>query len=81
MRLKILETLLKAFPEASIEVVDESDRHRGHPGNTLGANSHFCVTIKCNTLRLESRLVRHQRVYDALKDIMLQIHALTINFE
>lgn len=80
MRLKILETLQKAFPGATIEVIDESHLHEGHSGNIMNGESHFRVIINCNTLNADPLIKRHRRVHEALKDIMPRIHALSISF-
>jgi hypothetical protein len=39
----IAEKLTKAFAPASLDVVDESDRHTGHAGHRGGGETHFRV--------------------------------------
>ena len=62
-----------------LDVVDDSERHRGHAGYQEGGESHFNVTISSEKLDGLSRIARHRAVHDALgKDLMGEIHALAI---
>ena len=62
----------------SIEIVDESHLHIGHPGASMGGG-HFHVTIVSEKFKGLSTLARHRLIYDALGDAMqTEIHALTI---
>lgn len=65
----------------AIEIVDESEAHRGHAGFREGGESHFAVSISAAGLDGLSRLERHRAVHAALgADIMGRIHALRISF-
>ena len=69
-----------AFAPERLEVVDESESHRGHAGYQEGGESHFRVTISGPAFRGLSRLERHRAVHQALgKDIMGRIHALALD--
>ena len=62
----------------SIEVVDESHLHIGHPGAASGGG-HFHVTIVAQNFEGLPTLARHRLIYDALGDAMqTEIHALSI---
>jgi BolA protein len=67
-----------AFPEAAIEVIDDSHLHAGHAGAQGGAG-HFTVNIAWPGFAGKLPLARHRLVYDALADwIPDRIHALSI---
>jgi BolA protein len=71
--------LRNALTIDSIEIVDESDLHIGHPGAASGGG-HFHVTIVAENFDGLSTLARHRLVYAALGDAMqAEIHALSIN--
>lgn len=75
-----IETRLRdAFAPRVLEVVDESERHRGHAGYREGGESHFRVTIESEAFAGQSRIARHRAVHDALgKDLVSRIHALAL---
>jgi BolA family transcriptional regulator, general stress-responsive regulator len=67
-----------AFPQAFIEVVDDSHLHAGHAGAAGGAG-HFTVKIVSDRFAGRSALARHRLVYDAVYDWMPhRVHALVI---
>ncbi len=71
--------LTAAFPEAAIEVIDESHLHVGHAGAAGGAG-HYRVAIRSARFAGKLPVARHRLVYDCLQDWMPQrIHALTID--
>lgn len=75
---EIRQRLEAAFPDAQIEVVDDSHRHAGHPGAAGGAG-HFNVRILSRRFQDLRTIGRHRLVYDALGDWMpTRIHALSI---
>ncbi len=74
----IERTLREALQADSVEVDDESHRHRGHPGAASGGG-HFRVCVVSERFRDLPRVKRHRIVYDALADGMGDaIHALAI---
>jgi len=74
----IRERLEQAFEPDSLEVVDESHLHVGHPGARDG-RGHFRVRIGSDRLTALTRLAQHRAVYDAMGGLMQSdIHALTI---
>jgi BolA protein len=76
---KIEERLRAAFQPRVLEVVDESERHRGHAGYPEGGESHFKVTIEGDAFAGLSRIARHRAVHEALgRDLVAQIHALAL---
>jgi len=63
-----------------IELVDESEAHRGHAGYREGGNTHWRLTIVAPAFAGKPTVARHRMVYQALGDLMQHpIHALAIN--
>lgn len=76
---KIRSRLEEAFAPRVLEVVDESERHRGHAGYQEGGESHFQVTIESEKFKGLSRIARHRAVHEALgRDLVSEIHALRL---
>ena len=78
MRAKLDE----AFQPDLLEIVDESERHRGHAGYQEGGQSHFQVRIKAAAFGPMSRIERHRAVHAALGgELVGRIHALALKIE
>ncbi|MGI3184842.1 BolA family protein [Nioella aestuarii] len=76
---KIRDRLERAFAPGHLEVIDESESHRGHAGYQDGGESHFRVVIGADALVPLSRIARHRAVHQAIgKDLMNEIHALSV---
>lgn len=74
----IRERLEHNLKPESLEIVDESHLHVGHPGARDG-RGHFRVIIVSDLFAGLPRLARHRRVYAALGELMqTEIHALNI---
>jgi BolA protein len=74
----IRQRLSEALAPDYLEIVDESEQHRGHPGAARGGG-HYRVIIVSPHFEGQSLLARHRLVYAALGDAMRQeIHALSI---
>ncbi len=70
--------LAAAFPQAAIEVVNQSENHRGHAGYVDG-ETHYLVRLKAPELMQMNRVARQRAVYKALgEDLMGRIHALAL---
>lgn len=76
---EIREKLQAAFDPTELEVVDDSESHRGHAGFQEGGESHFNVRIVANVFGPMSRVARHRAVHKALGDITGRIHALALD--
>lgn len=75
----IRRKLERAFAPAEVEVVDESELHRGHQGWREGGGTHFRVRIISEAFAGKSRLARHRLVHAALdRELANDIHALAI---
>ena len=74
--------LEEALSPSNLEIIDESERHRGHAGYQEGGQSHFRVRIAAPAFDGMSRIARHRAVHDALgPDLVGRIHALAIKIE
>lgn len=70
--------LLSRFPDARLNVLDDSHLHAGHAGAAGGAG-HFTVEIVSGEFTGLARVARHRLVYDAVADWMPhRIHALIV---
>lgn len=79
---EIREKLEQEFAPRSLEVVDESEQHRGHAGYQEGGQSHFRIKIGAEKFADMSRLARHRAVHNALgADLISRIHALALDIE
>jgi BolA protein len=75
----ITAKLGEAFAPASLDVIDESDRHVGHAGYRAGGETHFRIHIVSEAFRGKSRLERHRMIYNTLADeLKAGVHALAI---
>jgi BolA protein len=79
---EIRTRLEAAFRPSRLDVVDESERHRGHAGYREGGESHFRVTIAAPAFGDMSRIERHRAVHEALgRELVGRIHALALKIE
>ena len=75
---EIRTRLEAAFAPEALEVINESEKHRGHGGYSDG-ESHFRVVIKALAFKDMSRVARHRAVHKALgADLVGRIHALAL---
>lgn len=79
---EIRTRLEDAFSPDALEVVDESERHRGHAGYQAGGESHFRVVIRAPVFGPMSRIDRHRAVHEALgTELCGAIHALSLDID
>ena len=77
---RITELLEAAFSPLTVNVVDESDRHKGHAGARPEGETHFRVRIVAEAFRGKSRVAAHRMVHTALKsEFERGLHALAID--
>lgn len=70
-------TLLTRFPDATLEIIDDSAAHHGHPGH--GGAAHLRLKIASTVFDGLSLVQQHRLIYDALAAFMgARIHALQI---
>ena len=79
MQDQIQKKLEAAFSPDMLEVLDESEQHRGHAGWREGGESHFRVRMVSTAFEGETRIARQRAVNRALADeLKSQIHALAM---
>ncbi|MFN7269797.1 MAG: BolA family protein [Cereibacter sp.] len=71
--------LTAAFAPTVLQIVDESDQHRGHGGWREEGESHFRVVIVSSAFAAMGRIDRHRAVHAALgPGLVGRIHALAL---
>ncbi|MFK7838089.1 MAG: BolA family protein [Sulfitobacter sp.] len=79
---EIEDRLNAAFHPRELEVVDDSESHRGHSGFQEGGESHFNVRIRSEVFKGQSRVARHRAVHAALGAYLIgRIHALALDLD
>lgn len=82
VRDEINNRLAAAFAPTRLEVVDDSESHRGHSGYQEGGQSHFNVLIRSAAFGGQSRVARHRAVHAALgPELISRIHALALDID
>ena len=77
---QITEKLQQAFAPLSLEVVNDSGRHRGHAGSPGTEESHFTIKVVSASFAGKSLLERHRMVNDVLaEELKGPVHALAIS--
>ncbi len=76
---RIEAALLAELAPTYLNVVDESERHRGHGGWREGGETHFAVEVVSSAFGGKSRVARQRLVMDALKaEFETGLHALSV---
>lgn len=76
---EMLRRLDSALSPSLVELVDDSEKHRGHGGHNPEGESHFTLRIESAAFAGKSRVERQRMVYQALGDLMRErVHALSI---
>ncbi|MBO6892142.1 MAG: BolA family transcriptional regulator [Roseibium sp.] len=75
----IVDKLTTAFSPRSLNVIDESEKHRGHGGWREGGETHFRVQIVSSSFEGMNRVARHRAINDLLADELAGgVHALAL---
>lgn len=75
----MLRRLNSALSPTRIELVDDSEQHRGHGGYNPAGESHFSLRIESPLFAGKNRVERQRMIYAALGDLMeSRVHALSI---
>ena len=70
---------LGALAPTRLEVIDESENHRGHSGWREGGQTHFRIVMASPQFTGLNRVAQHRLVHRALGDIVPRIHALALD--
>jgi BolA protein len=73
------EKLTRLFDPEFLDVIDDSDKHRGHAGWREGGHTHFRVVMRSARFDGMSRIERSRAVHEALHDELGGgLHALAL---
>jgi BolA protein len=76
----ITEKLTAELAPLRLEVVDQSDAHRGHAGAAGRSETHFRVEIVSRAFDGMTRVARERRVQDVLRQELVEhVHALSVS--
>jgi len=74
---QLRSALERALAPETLEIIDDSAAHAGHPGARSGG--HYRVTLVAEAFRGRSRLERHRLVHEAVAPLFAgAVHALNI---
>jgi BolA family transcriptional regulator, general stress-responsive regulator len=75
----IRRKLQAAFAPSRLDIVDDSENHRGHAGHNEGGESHFTVMIESPAFAGMGRVERQRQINRALaEELAGPVHALSI---
>jgi BolA family transcriptional regulator, general stress-responsive regulator len=76
---EMLRRLKSALDPTRVELIDDSEQHRGHGGYNPEGESHFTLRVESVAFAGKNRVQRQRMVYAALGDLMEgRVHALSI---
>ena len=79
MKQQIEARLTEGLAPIALEVLDESDRHKGHSGARAGGETHYRVDIVAERFAGKGKVERHRMVYGLLKEeFAAGVHALAL---
>ncbi|MBG6207679.1 BolA protein [Labrenzia sp. EL_126] len=71
--------LTAEFSPVYLNVIDESENHRGHGGWREGGETHFRVQISANAFEGMNRVARHRAIHEILaEELADSVHALAL---
>ena len=76
---RIRRALLAAFPDAAVEVVDDSHRHAGHAGARPEGETHYAVRVVSPAFAGVNRVARSRAAHAVLEaEFGTGLHALSL---
>ena len=76
---EMLRRLNSSLSPTHVELIDDSESHRGHGGHNPEGESHFTLRIESAAFAGKSRIERQRLVHAALGDLLDErVHALSI---
>lgn len=77
---RMREKLERDFSPDLLEIVDESEKHRGHGGWREGGETHFRIRMVSPAFRDLGRVARSRAVHKALaEELAGPVHALALD--
>lgn len=82
MQSRIETKLRAAFEPVALEVIDESEQHRGHGGWREGGETHFRVRMTSAAFVGQSRVAMQRAVNQCLEEeLATTVHALAMELK
>jgi BolA protein len=76
---EMVRRLHSTLSPTAVELIDDSEQHRGHGGYNPAGESHFTLKIESPAFAGKNRVERQRMIYAALGDLMeARVHALSI---
>ena len=76
---EMLRRLNSSLAPTRLDLIDDSEQHRGHGGYNPAGESHFTLRIESAAFEGKTRVQRQRMIYAALGDLMqARVHALSI---
>ena len=70
---------LESLEPTRVELIDDSEKHRGHGGYNPSGESHFTLVIESPQFEGKSRVERQRMIHRALGELVGErVHALSI---
>ena len=80
MKERIAAKLTQGLRPTELNIVDESDHHKGHAGAREGGETHYRVHIVSEGFAGKRQVERHRMVYALLEDeFAAGVHALALH--
>ncbi|MEM7438843.1 MAG: BolA family protein [Pseudomonadota bacterium] len=71
--------LTAEFQPEHLEIIDESEAHRGHGGYREGGETHFRVRMRASVLKGKTRVAQQRAVYACVsQELEERVHALAL---
>jgi BolA protein len=76
---EMLARLNSTLSPTRIELIDDSEQHRGHGGHHPAGESHFALHIESAAFIGKNRVQRQRLIHSALGELLhARVHALSI---
>jgi BolA protein len=76
---QMIRRLTVALQPTQLDLVNDSEKHRGHAGYDGSGESHFTLLIESPLFVGQTRIQRQRAIYAALGELMTdKVHALSI---
>lgn len=80
VKCSIRQKLADAFAPSHLDVIDDSELHRGHAGYREGGESHFRIVLVSRAFTGKTRLERQRLIHAVLaEELAGSVHAMSIH--
>jgi len=79
-RERMSERIRKEFSPEVLEIIDDSESHRGHSGYRRGGETHYSIRLRAEAFNGLGRIACQRRIHAALKhEFESGLHALSLD--